>query len=123
MIRDHRETGSVEGLYREHFEKPVRRPESNGHNPLAVQVSERSDAEVIEKARAERNGKFERLWNGDTSDYDYYHSDADDGFVHKLWSYTQDEGQVRRIHAMSGLHRPDKSGRRHEYLNYSIARA
>jgi hypothetical protein len=123
MIRDHRETGSVEGLYREHFEKPVRRPESNGHSPLAVQVSERSDAEVIEKARAERNGKFERLWNGDTSDYDYDHSDADDGFVHKLWSYTQDEGQVRRIHAMSGLHRPDKSGRRHEYLNYSIARA
>ena len=78
MIRDHYKTGSVESLYREHFEKPVRRAESNGHSAPAVQVSERSDAEVIEKAREERGGKFDRLWNGDTSDYDYDHSDADD---------------------------------------------
>ena len=123
MIRDHRETGCVEGLYREHFEKPVRRAESNGHSPPAVQASERSDAEVIEKARAERGGKFDRLWNGDTSDYGDDHSDADDGFVHKLWPYTQDEEQIRRIHAASGLHRTDKSGRRYEYLQYSIERA
>jgi AAA domain len=120
VIRDHRETGSVESLYREHFERPA---ESNGHSPPAGQVSERSDAEVIEKARAERGGKFDRLWNGDTSDYGYDHSDADDGFVHKLWPYTQDEEQIRRIHAASGLHRADKSGRRHEYLTYSFVRA
>jgi hypothetical protein len=123
MIRDHRETGSVESLYREYFEAPAWRAKSNGHSPPAGRASERSDAEVIEKARAERNGKFDRLWNGDTSDYGYDHSDADDGFVHKLWPYTQDEEQIRRIHAASGLHRADKSGRRQEYLNYSFVRA
>jgi hypothetical protein len=123
VIRDHRETGSVEGLYREYFERSTQRAESNGHSPPAGQASERTDAEVIEKARAERGGKFDRLWNGDTSDYGYDHSDADDGFVHKLWPYTQDEEQIRRIHAASGLHRADKSGRRYEYLQYSIERA
>jgi hypothetical protein len=83
----------------------------------------RSDDEVIEKARSEKNGKFDRLWRGDTSDYEYDHSAADDGFVHKLWSYTQDEGQVARIHALSGLHRIEKSGRRPDYLRRSIERA
>ena len=120
MIRDHRETGSVESLYCEHFERPAER---NGHSPPAGQVSVRSDAEVIEKARAERNGKFDRLWNGDTSDYGHDHSSADDGFVHKLWPYSQDEDQVKRIHAASSLHRPGKSGKRADYLQRSIARA
>ncbi len=123
MIRDHGETGAVERLYREHFERPVRRAESNGHSAPAGQVCERSDAEVIEKARAERNGKFDRLWNGDTSDYGYDHSNADDGFVHKLWSYTQDEDQVKRIHAASSLHRPEKSGKRADYMQRSIVQA
>jgi AAA domain len=123
VIRDHRKTGSVESLYREHFERPTRSAESNGHIPTSELASERSDAEVIEKVRAEQGGKFDRLWNGDTSDYGYDHSNADDGFVHKLWPYTQDEEQIRRIHAASGLHRTDKSGRRYEYLQYSIERA
>jgi hypothetical protein len=81
------------------------------------------DEKIIEKTRAEKNGKFDRLWRGDLSDYDGDHSDADDGFVHKLWSYTQDEQQIRRIHAASGLHRPEKSGRRRDYLQRSINRA
>jgi hypothetical protein len=83
----------------------------------------RSDEEVVERVRAEANGKFDRLWHGDLSDYGQDHSAADDGFVHKLWSYTQDEEQVRRIHAMSALHRPEKSGRRSDYLQRSINRA
>jgi hypothetical protein len=86
-------------------------------------VVPRSDEEVIAKVHAERGGKFERLMRGDLSDYEGDHSSADDGFVHKLWSYTQDEEQVRRIHAASGLHRPEKSGRRPDYLRRSIERA
>ena len=88
-----------------------------------------SDEEVIEKARSESNGKFDRLWRGDMSDYPPKangkpdHSSADDGFVHKLYSYTQDEEQIKRIHAVSGLHRPEKSGRRADYLQRSIDRA
>jgi len=123
MIRDHRETGSVESLYREYFERPAAGVERNGHTPLPSSASVRTDEEIIGKARAERNGKFERLWRGDLSDYGGDHSGADDGFVHKLWPYTQDEAQIRRIHAASPLHRGDKSGRRREYLSYSIERA
>jgi hypothetical protein len=118
VIRDRREE-----LVRLHAEHRLRddAPETNGHYPH--KSSHRSDEEIIEKLRAERNGKFDRLWRGDLSDYGHDHSAADDAFVHKSWSYTQEEEQVRRIHAMSGLHRPDKSGRRPDYLRRSIERA
>src|SRR5215217_5648929 len=96
-------------------------PSIDGHRPPALTL--RSDTEVIEQARSEKNGKFDRLFRGDTSDYGHDHSAADDGFVHKLYSYTQDEEQIRRIHATSGLHRSTKSGRRPDYLRRSIDRA
>jgi len=96
-------------------------PDTNGHQPSASPF--RSDAEIVERARSEKNGKFERLWQGDTAEYGHDHSAADDAFVHKLWPYTQDEKQIRRIHTMSGLHRPEKSGRRSDYLRRSIDRA
>jgi hypothetical protein len=81
------------------------------------------DEEIVGKARSEKNGKFDRLWRGEIAEYGHDHSAADDAFVHKLWSYTQDEEQIRRIHATSGLHRPEKSGRRPDYLRRSIDRA
>jgi hypothetical protein len=96
-------------------------PDTNGHRPSASLF--RDDAEIIERARSEKNGKFDRLWQGNTAEYDHDHSSADDGFVHKLYSYTQDEEQIRRIHAAGGLHRPEKSGRRPDYLRRSIERA
>jgi hypothetical protein len=96
-------------------------PDTNGHQPSTSPF--RGDAEIVESARSEKNGKFDRLWQGDTADYGHDHSAADDAFVHKLWPYTQDEEQIRRIHTMSGLHRPEKSGRRPDYLRRSIERA
>ena len=101
-------------LHAQYFqrEKP---PSANGHRPSVATF--RSDAEVIQQIRSEKNGKFERLFQGDSSEYDHDHSSADDGFVHKLYSYTQDEEQIRRIHAASGLHRAEKSGRRADYLH------
>jgi hypothetical protein len=116
VIRERRE--ELLELHTKHV--PQEEPQVNGDHAL---VSPPGDGEVIEKARSERGGKFDRLWCGDSSDYDHDHSAADDGFVHKLWSYTQDEEQVRRIHAMSGLHRAEKSGRRPDYLRRSIDRA
>src|SRR5215217_770861 len=106
---------------------------ANGHcDPVTAPERKNngfSDEEVIEKACSESSGKFNRLWRGDMSDYplkpggEADHSSADDGFVHKLWSYTQDEEQIKRIHALSGLHRSEKSGRRPDYLERSINRA
>lgn len=118
MIRDRSE--EIRQLHAEHVPRDEP-PQPNGHRGGAV--ASRSDDEIIERLRAERNGKFDRLWRGDTSDYGHDHSDADDGFVHKAWSYTQDEEQVRRIHAASRLHRPEKSGKRPDYLRRSIERA
>lgn len=119
MIQDR-----TEELAQLHFEHaPREERSSNGRKLPPPGTSSKPDEEVIEKVRAERNGKFERLWSGDFSDYGGDHSSADDGFVHKLWSYTQDPEQVKRIHAMSGLHRPEKSGRRFDYLERSIRRA
>lgn len=122
MIRDHRQTGSVERLYREYFREKDS-PSSSGRNHLAPAASPRTDEEVVEKLRSERGEKAEQLWNGDVSEYGGDHSSADDGFIHKLYFYTQDQEQIKRIHAMSGLHRPEKSGRRADYLQRSIDRA
>jgi AAA domain len=108
-------------LYSEHAPREEHGGDANGHRAPAA--SSKSDEEIIEKICSERGGKFEMLMGGDLSDYDGDHSRADDAFVHKLWSYTQDPEQVKRIHAMSGLHRPEKSGRRFDYLERSITRA
>ncbi len=112
----------TEELARLHFQHAAREePSSNGHKPAGP--SSRTDEEIIEKLRSEAGGKLESLFSGDLSGHDGDHSRADDAFVHKLWSYTQDPEQIRRIHAASGLHRPEKSGRRTDYLQMSIDRA
>jgi hypothetical protein len=112
----------LDALTREYISDPEPEPSAAGNGHRTYSAETRDDDEVIKKARAEKNGKFDRLWRGDTSDYDYDHSSADDAFVHKAWAYTQDEEQVRRIHAASGLSRP-KSGQRPDYLQRSINRA
>ena len=102
---------------------PPKKPVDNWRGSAPQGGILRKDEVIIEQARKEKNGKFDRLWRGAISDYNNDHSDADDGFVHKLYSYTQDAEQIRRIHAASGLHRPEKSGRRSDYLQRSIERA
>lgn len=114
-------TEELRRLHYEHAPQATPGPSTNGHKPPGP--PSRTDEEVIEKARAERNGKFERLFVGDLFDYEGDHSSADDAFVHKVFSYTQDPKQVKRIHAASGLHRSEKSGRRSDYLDRSIRRA
>ncbi len=110
----------IDRLVAQMDERPSEAKAQTNGGAVAVEIP---DEKVIEKARAEKNGKFDRLWHGDLADYDGDDSRADDGFVHKLWSYTQDEEQIRRIHAASGLHRPEKSGKRRDYLQRSIERA
>ena len=117
-IGDHQP--EIDALLREHFPEP----NGNGHGSGAHGASAfRSDQTIVEKLCSEKNGKFLRLWHGDLRDYDGDHSRGDDAFVAKTYSYTQDEDQIRRIHAASWLHRPEKSGRRHDYLQRSIDRA
>ena len=75
-------------------------------------VATTTDNAVIEAIRkSKQSGKFERLYNGDWSEYDSQ-SSADFALVRILAFWTQDEGQIDSIFRTSGLYRPkwDKSG-------------
>jgi hypothetical protein len=86
-------------------------------------VGEIPDELIIEKAKKAKNGqKFQRLMDGDLSDYDGDHSAADEALVWILYFWTQDEDQIKRIHESSGLSR-DKSTDRLDYLDRSIRNA
>jgi len=113
--RNHEE--ALRDFYRE-YGKQEEPPNPNGQGP----TTEHTDEEIIEKLLNQRGGKFARLWKGDISDYEGDESRADDGFIFKVYSYTQDEEQIRRIHGQSGLAR-EKSLDREDYLQRSIDRA
>lgn len=73
-----------------------------------------TDAEVFERASNAENGdKFDRLCQGDLSDYGGDHSDADAALIQFLCFHSSDNNQVRRLFMMSRLadrekaHRPD----------------
>ena len=61
-------------------------------------------------------GRFIRELAGEADSTD------DEAFVWRLWFWTQDPEQIRRIHAGSGLSR-QKSTRRRDYLERSIKNA
>jgi hypothetical protein len=107
----------IDALTRQYLTDP--KPEPNGRAPSLVSAVSKDDAEIIEKVRSERGGKFDRLFQGDISEYGNDDSSADHAFVYKLYSYTQDDEQIKRIHAASGLHR-SKSESRADYLQRSI---
>jgi putative DNA primase/helicase len=67
----------------------------------------RTDEELILRAQRAKNGaKFQRLWAGDTSDYDGDHSRADGALCSLLAYYTDGEqARVDRLFRRSGLYR------------------
>lgn len=65
-----------------------------------------TDDEVLERVRRAGNAdKFERLWAGDISGNDNDHSKADQALVGVLAYWAQDEEQLGRLVARSGLNR------------------
>lgn len=80
-----------------------------------------TDAEVIERASNADNGdKFDRLCDGDLSDYGGDHSDADAALIQWLCFYSSDNEQVRRLFLMSKLADRDKA-HRPDYIPRTIA--
>ena len=73
------------------------------------------DAQLLERARAARNGaKFTALWSGDTSGYSS-HSEADQALCNMLAFWTAgDAARVDRLFRASGLCRPKWDARRGE---------
>lgn len=71
-----------------------------------------SDQEVLDRCeRAENADKFIRLCQGDMSDYNGDHSDADAALIQFLCFHTPDNNQVRRLFMMSALGERDKAQR------------
>jgi putative DNA primase/helicase len=66
-----------------------------------------SDEELIRRAQRAKNGaKFQRLWAGDTSDYDGDHSRADAALCSLLAYYADgDSARIDRLFRASGLYR------------------
>jgi primase-polymerase (primpol)-like protein len=83
--------------------KSQRRLES--YSPLCSAAH--TDEELILCAQRAKNGaKFERLWAGDTSDYDGDHSRADAALCLLLAYYSNgEEARVDRLFRRSGLYR------------------
>ncbi|MDP9470568.1 MAG: hypothetical protein M3Q71_07860 [Chloroflexota bacterium] len=89
--------------------------------PITVQL-DLTDNEVLERAFKARNGdKTRRLYEGDLSDYGGDASAADLALCSHLCFWTQDDEQVARIVAASGLNRPKWD--REDYRRRTIAKA
>ena len=82
-----------------------------------------SDADVLAKARGARNGaKFDRLWNGDTSDYNGDDSAADLALCSALAYWCSgDFDRVDRLFRQSALYR--EKWERASYREPTLARA
>jgi putative DNA primase/helicase len=83
-----------------------------------------SDAEVINRARAAKNGaKFARLWEGDTSDYPSA-SEADLALCRLLGSWAgRDPERIERLFGRSALGRREKWRQREDYRRATIRTA
>jgi hypothetical protein len=98
---------------------PSERPGGSQYRGTATQIS---DDEIIEKARAAKNGdKFARLWLGDTSAYGDDDSRADAAMAGTLAFWTDDDDQIARLMRRSGLNRPKFE--REDYLPRTIEAA
>lgn len=83
-------------------------PDQGVHGDIPDPVSPAlDDPEVLAKLRGgKRAERFERLWAGDTADYDEDHSAADLALCGMLAFYTQDSVQLDRLFRQSKLMRP-----------------
>lgn len=83
---------------------------------------EPDDVVIARAMNADNGDKFERLYQGDQSDYDFDHSRADMALLNLLCFYTPHNEQVRRIFRASALYRPDQKNKQVKYMNYSIGK-
>ncbi len=124
MIRDHRKTGLVERLYREHSppHSPPMSPARNGHHQHTGAPLE--DEEIIGLCRKAKNApKFEDLFDrGDTSGYAGDDSAADQALVSLMAFYTDDADQLDRLFRRSALCR-EKWTSRPDYRRRTIEKA
>jgi hypothetical protein len=84
-----------------------------------------SDETVLRLAKNAKNReKFQRLWEGDTSDYHGDVSRADQALCFLLSFYTQDPEQIDRLFRRSGLYRDkwERDGYREQTIDNALER-
>lgn len=100
---------NAEAVYNCYFtdNQPIIQPVINNNSCTAVTPLNLSDSEIIEKARASKNGAdFSRLYNGDTSAYNNDKSRADLALCNILAYWCRkDPQQIDRIFRSSNLMR------------------
>jgi primase-polymerase (primpol)-like protein len=102
-------------------EKATKPPPSKTAQPGQRLTPLRED-EILDKARHAANGvKFQRLWNGDWSDYDSQ-SEGDMALCCLLAFWTRDPAQINTLFRQSGLYRDDK-WEREDYQHRTIQAA
>jgi putative DNA primase/helicase len=101
---------------------PLRPTNSFSPGEVIPKVVDLNDEELLERARAARNGDaFERLWSGDTSGYSSA-SEADLALVSHLVFWTgSDATRVDSLFRQSGLYR--EKWERPDYRERTIAKA
>jgi putative DNA primase/helicase len=102
--------GELDSIIRERFPVTALEREAVSRPP---RTDSKPDAEIIGRAlRAKSGARFQKLWAGDTSDYDGDHSRADAALCRMLSFWTRgNTEQVDRLFRMSGLMR-DKWNRK-----------
>jgi putative DNA primase/helicase len=114
----------VQGLYEFVLEmtggvKPEK--EVKRSKPQAVTTLSLDDSRILEMACKFNGEKFQRLLNGDVSDYAGDDSRADMAFVGILAFYTLDDEQLIRLWQQSGLYRAKLE--RNDYVYRTLERA
>lgn len=96
-------------------------PEVSTRKPIQSSSVTMEDQAIIDKASRAKNGsKFTALYSGDWSGYNSQ-SEADLALCNLLAFYTQDEAQIERIFAGSGLYR--EKWERGDYREQTINKA
>lgn len=100
----------------------MRKPEKTERAPMPSTPVDADDSQIVELAKAARNGAtFSRLWDGDTSGHGS-HSEADLALCNHLAFWTgRDADRMDRLFRQSGLMR-DK-WEREDYRTWTIAKA
>jgi hypothetical protein len=110
----------LEQIHRSMFAEPKHQQDS--HAGAATTPTNLDDAEILRKACEAKNGsKFERLWNGDITNYKS-RSEADLALCSYLRFWCgQDPGRIDELFRQSGLFR--SKWNRDDYRERTIARA
>ena len=97
-------------------------PDVRHGEPLTDRPDLDSDAEIVDRALAAKNGKnFAALYNGDFQQIGHTdHSRADMALIAMLAFYTRNNEQLKRLFLQSALGQRDKSQKRKDYVDRTI---